>query len=457
MVRNGIWLASLVLTLGCSNVYMPPMYTDGNDETGPAIGEEPPIGPNDTVFSKQDYDENYTRIAVGNVARAVSDPGCCLDYVLAGPNVEDVRVVFGGGADTGLAFLHERPDEVLGLGPSDDVALVDLDEDGRSDLIALGEDHLLDVRLGLPNPGPDGPFLAQNGVSTPAHAALAPFVTQGEGAGDLATGDVDADGHVDVVVAAPEGGVVVLWGRGDGAFESVTGFRIETAQDLGPVRVFVAQLDGAAGDDVATANADGSFAVMLDAEGDREFESTQRHVLRPVLEVCPPGSPQTCRTETETAVITAGSFCVSNPGLDVAYAYEDKVWIICGNDGDFSAVGEEPHGNGVGSGTQVADYRFDLNGPSQLYAGVIDDMLVFEDDIYVLRKPNMNSAQTYIAHAHRIIHLAIDHDTLDQGTGEPVLELYTSTPRVVLHPASLGSNAMRLAWPTLGFARWRSP
>jgi hypothetical protein len=456
MVRRAHLSTSFVVALGCSNVYVPPTYTDSSDETGPNIGDEPPIGPNDTVFSKQDYEENYTRIAVGNVARAVAEPGCCFDYVLAGPNVEDVRVVFGGGADTGLAFLDERPDEVFALGPSDDVALVDLDEDGRSDLIALGDDHQLDVRLGVVNPGPDGPFLAQSGVSTPVNAVLTPTFAQGEGSGDLATGDIDADGHVDVVVAAREGGVVVLWGRGDGAFEAVTGASADATSNLGPVRVFVTQLDGTAGSDVATANSDGSFSVLLDAQGDRTFNVKQRHVLRPVHDVCEP-NVKTCRTETETAVITAGSFCVSNPGLDLAYAYEDKVWVICGNGGDFGAVGEEPHGNGVGPGTAVADYRFDLNGPSQLYDGVIDDMFVFEDDIYVLRQPHMISAMTYIAHAHRVIQLTIDHDTLDQGKGEPILELYASTPRVVLHPATLDSSAMRLVWPSLGFARWRLP
>jgi hypothetical protein len=76
----------------------------------------------------------------------------------------------------------------------------------------------------------------------------------------------------------------------------------------------------------------------------------------------------------------------------------------------------------------------------------------------VLRQPTvLGGPPTFIAHAHRVIHLVIDHDTLDQGKGEPVLELYASTARVVLHPASLDSSAMRLAWPALGLARWRSP
>lgn len=443
----------LTLVLACSTVdKSSPSITE--EDTGAVHGEDPPIGPNDTVFSGIDYDENYSRIAVGNVARAVDDPGCCFDYVLAGPGVENVRVVFGGGGDTGLVFLDDRPDEVLTLGLSDDVALVDLNEDGRSDLIALGDDHELDVRLGIADPGPDGPFLAQDGVATPATAELRPGLV-GQGADDLATGDIDADGHIDVVVAAPQGGVIVLWGRGDGAFEAVTGDDAQTAQQLGPVRVVVAQLDGAGGEDVATANADGSFTVLRGAQGDRDFDTTQRHVLRPV-QIDPCQSQLSCWNDTASAVITAGPFCVG-PGLDLAYAYEDKVWIICGTNGQFGNVGEEPHGSGVGPDLPVADYRFDLNGPSQANNGVIDDIFVIDDDLYVLRMPEGLSSQTFIQGAHRIVHLTIDANNLDQGKGEPVLELYAATQRVVLHPASIGGNAMRLAWPTLGLARWRVP
>jgi hypothetical protein len=62
--------------------------------------------PNDTVFSKVEFEENYSRIAVGNVARAIDDPGCCYDYVLAGPEADNVRVVFGSPLGAGRRCLR---------------------------------------------------------------------------------------------------------------------------------------------------------------------------------------------------------------------------------------------------------------------------------------------------------------------------------------------------------------
>jgi hypothetical protein len=98
--------------------------------------------------------------------------------------------------------------------------------------------------------------------------------------------------------------------------------------------------------------------------------SGRRHVLRPV-QAEPCQTQISCWNDTESAVIAGGSFCVSapGPGLDLVYAFEDMVWVICGTNGNFGNVGEEPPGDGVGPGSPVADYRFDLNGPSQAHNG----------------------------------------------------------------------------------------
>ncbi len=170
MACSRLW-SLLVCLLACSTVA--DRGTVSDDEAGepdaPLFGQEPAqLEPNGVTFTALGFEQPYERIAVGNIARGVDEPDCCLDYVLGGPDANDVRVVFGGGASDGLTFLADRPDEVLPLGPMDDVLLVDLDEDGRNDLVGLRPEaeHEVVVRLGVADPPAEGPFLAGEGVGT---------------------------------------------------------------------------------------------------------------------------------------------------------------------------------------------------------------------------------------------------------------------------------------------------
>ncbi len=435
-------------------------HYDEAAEGEPTYGEEVPQSePNGITFTALDFAQPYSRLAVGNVVRGVNQPGCCLDYVLAGPATEDMRVVFGGGLADGLTFLDDRPDEVLPVGPMDDVLLLDLDEDGRNDLLGLrpeGGNEVV-VRLGVALPGAEGPFLNGDGVATPTVV-----VQQGqqvaEGYRDFASGDLDCDGHVDLAIAAPgSDAVVTLLGRGDGSFKVADSSGVDVDEGHGSVRVLVAQLDGDGGEDVATVNDDGSLSVLLANDCSGEFLDPQRVVLK-LLNPEPCDAIRNCWKDTDSAVVIAGDFC-SPPGLDLAYAFEEQVWIVCGDEGDFLGVGEQAHGGAV-EDAPAADYFFDLDGPSSASPnGRTDDALVWDNQLYILRVPPTALALQgkTVFGSHRLIRLPIDLDQVEQGLGQPVLTLYAETPRIFLHRAAVDDPTLRLVWPALGMARWEQP
>lgn len=467
-------LVCLICFMGCSTVDYGDTSPNHDDEVfdDPVYGQEAPqFEPNGITFTGIDLPGNYERLAVGNLARPVDAPGCCLDYVLAGPEVDDVRIVFGGGLDDGLTFLAERPDEILLVGPLDDILLLDLDADGRNDLVGLRpeQDQQVVVRLAAVDPGPDGPFLRDTGND---FSTLVVMQGQAMAAGsrDFAAGDIDCDGDIDLAIAAPDSNAVVtLRGRGDGTFMTAESFPVDAPDGFGSVRVLVTQLDGQGGEDLVTANSDGAMSVLLADGCTADFPTTRRVKLQTLTKE-PCNTPYNCWRDTESAVVAAGDFC-STPGPDLAYAFEEKVWIVCGDQGDFGQVGEQTHGGSV-EGAPVADYLFDLDGPSSASPnGQIDDTLVWQDTLHVLRMPPSAQvlAGSVVFDAHRLVRLPIDPEVVVQGhfeqvgmddvwvVGEVVLTLYTEAPRILLHPAAVDDPTLRLAWPDLGMARWESP
>ena len=120
-----------------------------------------------------------------------------LDVVGASGSPASFIVWYGKGDGTRSRLVtYDMP---LGLA---DVALADVNEDGMIDVVSAYE-NLVYVRLGLPG-----------GDLAPATEHVATLRDSGVFLFDIAVGDVNLDGHVDVVT----NDVDILFGNGDGSF-----------------------------------------------------------------------------------------------------------------------------------------------------------------------------------------------------------------------------------------------
>ncbi len=98
------------------------------------------------------------------------------------------------------------------------------------------------------------------GVSNPREAAL---------------GDLDGDGHLDLVATDGQG-IAVMRGRGDGTFAAKT--HLSTGRDL-PVAVLLRDFDGDETLDVLTANQVGADVTIFGGVGDGKLEAAQVYAL----------------------------------------------------------------------------------------------------------------------------------------------------------------------------------
>ena len=167
-------------------------------------------------------------------------------------------------ADRGVMILigdgrgHFRGAEnpPLPAGPSPfAVAVADLNKDGKPDLVFANYSGQITDRSG------DGlTFLLNDGHG---HFHLGPKITTGHGSGDVAGGDIDADGYTDAVtVNAGSGDLTVAFGGPDGLSQarSVT---VPTAS-TGAFRVLLADFDGDGRADAVTANGEShSISILL--------------------------------------------------------------------------------------------------------------------------------------------------------------------------------------------------
>jgi hypothetical protein len=150
---------------------------------------------------------------------------------------------------SGARFVGFGDDVNVGVaGPPVDVAVGDVNGDGRADLAVVADGSFggtVTLWLGLP----DGSYQPQSAlVSVPGATSAV----------DLA--DVDADGVLDLVVADAGGDMVqVRWGNGAGGF--LTG---ATLVPLGrsPIALVTGFTDGDAAADIFTLNDDGTVLVI---------------------------------------------------------------------------------------------------------------------------------------------------------------------------------------------------
>jgi hypothetical protein len=174
--------------------------------------------------------DGHADIAVTNDAGFFSSP----------PRGE-VSILLGHGDRTFEPF-HRYPAGKLPTA----VTVADVNEDGRPDLVLGDLDTSIDAGVTILLGRGDGSFLPET------RTAL------GSCARGVAAGDLNADGHLDLAIASIGNAsallpahVSVLLGRGDGTFGPRT---VLDGGEIAPVSVVIAQLNGDASPDLATAD-----------------------------------------------------------------------------------------------------------------------------------------------------------------------------------------------------------
>jgi hypothetical protein len=176
------------------------------------------------------------------------------DFTSTNRGVVKVFLNQGNDVDSGHANFRHSPDDDYPTGIDiRSLAVADLGN-GQLDVITVssgGQGHGLSVLLG----NGDGTF-----------ERTVKFSEVGEDLGALAVADFDGDGKADVAVAANNSsrGVAVLYGKGDGTFQTPTFY------DLGGKRatgVAVGDFNHDNGPDLAVTVYEGSVAVLINREG----------------------------------------------------------------------------------------------------------------------------------------------------------------------------------------------
>jgi Bacterial Ig-like domain (group 3)/FG-GAP-like repeat/Putative Ig domain/FG-GAP repeat len=213
-------------------------------------------------------------------------------------------------------FLPAAP--YLASGAGTWVAVGDFNGDGKADFVVANNG--VSVWLG----NGDGTFQA------PVNSA------SGASPMDLAPGDFNGDGLLDVAAVYAGGGVAILLGNGDGSFQTAVNY----AAGSGPSAVAVADFNGDGAADVAVANASG-VSVLL-GNGDGTFQAAVNYTAG-----------------AGPAAVAAGDFMGNGKAdLAVVNAADGTVSVLLGNgDGTFQAavsyaVGASPQAVSIG----------DLNG-----------------------------------------------------------------------------------------------
>ena len=202
-----------------------------------------------------------TPVGVNPVAIAIGDFNApsFTDTAVVNKDDDTLSILLGNGDGT----FQQHQTLATGDGPND-VAAVDIDEDGDLDLVVVNEF--------------DGTLMTFTNDGA-GNFTLTDTVDVGEGRPkSVDPTEVDGDGKTDVVVSADDeeaaafgafrqshpGAMIVLRGRGDGAFESPQRFQA----GFDPFRASLADLNGDGRIDVLVANA----GEVLQPDGSRQSE-----------------------------------------------------------------------------------------------------------------------------------------------------------------------------------------
>ena len=164
----------------------------------------------------------------------------CGEGVLPAFDPPQLSALAPGGRAHALDF--EVTPTLAIAGPTTAIALADVDRDGRPDLVTVAPSSGVAVRLGEGNGRFGEPRVVLDSSSSPSAIVAADF---------------DGDGTIDLAVAFPRY-VRLMLGRGDGAFDDVSGSPvIESVSAL-----TAGDFDGDGRIDLAIASAAGTVSVM---------------------------------------------------------------------------------------------------------------------------------------------------------------------------------------------------
>ncbi len=349
---------SALMSSGCSD----DGGGSGDDELGDETGGEPsvPVVLNPELHHTHSglwlEGAGYDQLAVGHVARIVGDLACCEDIVLAGSLDPDVELRFGGGStEQGLTFLEDRSPQAYAMArPGEgllDVALADLNADGRNDLLALTSGAELAVRLGRA-PGEDQLYfepvqrypVSTGGSGTPQH---------------MVVGRLTCDDLLDVVLTAPAGpGVVLVAQTGAGVFgapsfvETPYEHNIDDNLNGGPADVALGDFDGEGAMDIVTVNDNGTVTILEQSGCDSGVDSVQTHEAFVHVGIsC--GEEAGCVTDTRSAHLSTEDLYCTTTLDDITVAWADRIASYCNPGDGFESITPNNHTldwdiNGVG-------------------------------------------------------------------------------------------------------------
>ncbi len=304
-------------------------------------------------------------------------------------------LMLGWGACSDI-FPGARSFATTPLGQGEAVAIADIDADGNLDLVSANQ-RTGDLSLLLGNG--DGSFRASISLPiAPPRAGLG----QPEPVA-VAVGDLNADGHLDVVagLAEPTGAIVVLLGNSDGSFAPQT--RVAASSRVRAVAL--ADFDGDRRTDVVASTVSSQFDVFR-GNGDGTF--------RAGIQVA--GGRQVPGVTAVFPSLVVGDFD-NDRAQDVAFVYGANEVVIASGDGrgGFAA----PRVIGVPNlATSLGVGDFDADGRTDFAVTTIEGLSV------LLQKPDRSFAvnSSALAFAGRRALVATDLE------GDGILDLVLTGP-----------------------------